>query len=167
MLSLRAYKAEDASQIAQWLRDEQVFIWWSAGNMGTYPLVSEKLNAYYAPGVAAGDWFPRVMEEDGKAVGSMLMRWKDREAGILHFGFIVVNPDARGKGLGYAMLAMALEYAFYLKGAKRVTLHVFADNAAAIRCYERLGFTRTGEFTAEIDGKKARLYAYEKKPLNA
>ncbi len=165
LLSLRAYRNEDAAYVASWLKDEQVFAWWSGGTLGAYPLAPDTLNAYYAPGVASGEWFPRVMEEDGRVCGQLLMRRK--EEGGIHFGLIIVDPDARGKGLGSAMLNLALEYAFHIKRAKRVTLNVFSENAPARRCYERLGFTCTGEFTAEIGGKEERLYGYEKKPLNA
>lgn len=165
MLTLRAYRNEDAEKIAAWLGDEQVFAWWSGGTLGAYPLDPQRLSDYYAPGIASGEWFPRVLEEDGKVCGQLLMRRK--EEGRIHFGLIIVDSAARGKGLGYAMLSLALEYAFSIRGAKRVTLNVFADNAPAIRCYERLGFIRTAEFTAQIAGREARLFGYEKRPANA
>lgn len=165
MLTLRAYRNSDAKEIAPWLADKQVFAWWSAGLLGEYPLDPDRLNAYYAPGVASGEWFPRTMEEDGRVCGQLLMR--RMEEGRMHFGLIIVDPSIRGKGLGYAMLSMALEYAFALRGAKRVTLNVFSDNAPAIRCYERLGFARTKAFKADIAGEKAQLYQYEKRPFGA
>ena len=163
MLSLRAYRNDDAKAVASWLTDETVFRWWSAGQLGDFPLDPDALSAFYAQGVASGTWFPRVMEEDGRVCGQLLMRWKDKENGLMHFGFIVVDGAQRGKGLGFAMLAMALEYAFAIRGAKRVTLNVFADNAPAIRCYERLGFSRAEELALEIDGKTVRAYRYEKR----
>lgn len=167
MLSLRAYRKEDAKTIAAWSGDEQTFLWWSAGKLGEYPLDPDVLDAFYAPGVASGDWFPRVMEEDGCPCGQMLMRWQDKAEGILHFGFILVNPALRGRGLGQAMLCMALEYAFHLKRAKRVTLNVFADNAPAIRLYERLGFSRAQELEIPVGEEKMRAYRYEKRAHGA
>lgn len=161
MLNLRSYKPEDAKYVASWLDNEQEFIWWSAGHLGEFPLDPNKLNAFYAEGIASGEWFPRTMEEDGRVCGQMLMRRKDEET--VHFGFIVVDGSQRGKGYGFAMLSMALEYAFHLRRAKRVTLGVFCDNAPAIRCYERLGFSCTGEFEMEMDGGKYRALKYEKK----
>ena len=165
MLALRSFKAADAQKIAAFAADEQVFSWWSAGLLGEYPLDPQRLADYYAPGIASGEWFPKVLEEDGQVCGQLLMRRKEEDR--IHFGLIIVNPAAHGKGLGHAMLSMALEYAFHIKGAKRVTLNVFADNAPAIRCYERLGFARTGEFTAQIGGSEATLYSYERKPFGA
>ena len=161
MLTLRAYRNSDAKEIAPWLADKQVFAWWSGGLLGEYPLDPDRLNAYYAPGVASGEWFPRTMEEDGRVCGQLLMR--RMEEGRMHFGLIIVDPSIRGKGLGHAMLSMALEYAFALRGAKRVTLNVFADNAPARRCYERLGFACAGETELEVNGEKRRAFLYEKR----
>lgn len=38
------------------------------------------------------------------------------------------------------MVSMAARYAFDYAGAKRVTILVFLENPAAIRCYEACGF---------------------------
>ena len=163
MLNLRAYRNEDAAHVAAWLTGAEEFLWWSAGNLGEYPLDPQALNAFYAEGIASGEWFPRTMEEDGRVCGQMLMRWQDKGEGWLHFGFIIVDGTQRGKGLGFGMLSMALEYAFHIRQAKRVTLNVFADNAPAIRCYERLGFVRAQAIELEIGGEKRAAYVYEKR----
>ena len=163
MLNLRAFKDADANVVASWLTNEKEFAWWSAGKLGSYPLNSKALCAFYAPGVASGDAFPKTMEEDGEVCGQMLMRWEDKSEGLIHFGFIVVDGSKRGKGLGFAMLSMALEYAFHVKRANRVTLNVFEDNAPAIRCYERLGFVRGETLEIEMNGETRRAYRYERR----
>ena len=163
MLNLRAYKNDDAKHVASWLTGETEFLWWSAGKLGAYPLEADALNAFYAEGVAAGEWFPRTMEEDGRVCGQMLMRWQDKAEDWLHFGFIIVDGSQRGKGLGFAMLSMALEYAFHIRQAKRVTLNVFADNAPAIRCYERLGFVRAQAIELSVGVETRAAYVYEKR----
>lgn len=167
MLTLRAYRPDDAGKVAGWLVDEEVFLWWSAGKLGDYPLSPERLNAFYAPHIAQGDWFPQTMEDDGEVAGGMLMRWKERKSGWLHFGFIVVDGSKRGRGYGSGMLNLAFEHAFKTLGASRVTLNVFADNLPAIRCYERLGFARESERTINIGGRKMKVFRYEKKAQKA
>ncbi|QPK78877.1 mycothiol synthase [Corynebacterium lizhenjunii] len=47
--------------------------------------------------------------------------------------------DARGRGLGAPLLRAGLA-ALLAKGARRVILYVEADNAPAVRAYEKLGF---------------------------
>lgn len=54
-------------------------------------------------------------------------------------GNVAVAPEARGQGLGRRITA-ALCDRLRAEGAETIGLNVHADNAAAIRCYESLGF---------------------------
>lgn len=66
-------------------------------------------------------------------------------------GNVATHPDWRGRGLARrvcARLCLALQAA----GIRHIGLNVKVDNAAAIACYERLGFQRVaeyGEYTLE------------------
>jgi RimJ/RimL family protein N-acetyltransferase len=57
---------------------------------------------------------------------------------------VLVSPAHRGRGLGGALTAAALERGFEGEGLHRIQLRVFDFNASAISCYERLGFRREG-----------------------
>ncbi len=52
-----------------------------------------------------------------------------------------VVPEHRGRGLGTALLVKAL-HGFRQVGLRRALLEATAQNEAAIRLYERLGFTK-------------------------
>jgi mycothiol synthase len=52
-----------------------------------------------------------------------------------------VDPAAHGKGLGRALLLAGLRH-LHDRGLRTVTLYVEGDNAAALRLYDVLGFTR-------------------------
>lgn len=56
---------------------------------------------------------------------------------------IAVLGAWRGRGLGRALLAVALEEA-WSEGIERVELEVFASNTGAIALYETFGFEREG-----------------------
>ncbi|TDD69505.1 mycothiol synthase [Jiangella aurantiaca] len=53
-----------------------------------------------------------------------------------------VAPDAHGRGLGGALTVAGLRYLADVAGVRTVTLYVEGDNTAAVRLYEREGFTR-------------------------
>ena len=55
-----------------------------------------------------------------------------------------VAPEARGSGVGDALVAAAVHWA-RAQGHARITLGVGDYNLPAIRLYERHGFARTGE----------------------
>ncbi len=72
--------------------------------------------------------------------GFFTMRNPGESLDELRFGFVIVNPDKRGKGYGKAMLESGLKYAFDIYGAKKVSLGVFENNLPAYHCYKAVGF---------------------------
>lgn len=53
-----------------------------------------------------------------------------------------VAPEANGRGLGGALTVAGLRHLADVAGVRTVTLYVEGDNTAAVRLYEREGFTR-------------------------
>ena len=53
-----------------------------------------------------------------------------------------VAPAAHGRGLGGALTLAGLRHLADVAGVRTVTLYVEGDNTAAVRLYEKLGFTR-------------------------
>lgn len=140
MLCLRPYKPCDAEKIVSWCADETAFYLWSAGRFDHYPITAQEFNAYYDAFAQDEDFFALCAYDENGLAGQVLLRALDSAKRDIRFGMIIVDPARRGQGTGYAMLSRALAYAFSFLQAQRVTLGVFEQNAAARRCYERLGF---------------------------
>ena len=47
MLRLRPYKGCDAAKIAEWIRDEDVFLKWGGKLFGEYPITAETIDVKY------------------------------------------------------------------------------------------------------------------------
>ena len=140
MIRLRPWKKEELETLIGWFSDEESFSKWSAGKF-SYPLTEEQLFEYYERFEKdKNGWIFAALDEKGSLVGHIMMRNADYEKQSIHFGFIVVSPAARGKGVGHAMLSQALQYAGQILGMKRATLGVFENNPAARSCYESVGF---------------------------
>lgn len=154
MLRLRPYKQCDAQHIVSWTKDEAAFYFWSFNRLGTYPLSADSLNAYYDKLRGDTRHFEMTLtDEQGKALGHIILRYTDEALTRVRLGFIIVDPLMRGKHYGKAMVKLACRYAFDYLGASAVTLGVFEANTPAINCYKAAGFSLLPDTsTAEIGG---------------
>ncbi len=83
-----------------------------------------------------------------KAVGYLALleiRWERRES---HNLGIRVHPEWCGRGIGAEMLVAARDW-WFESGMKLLRLDVASSNSRAVRCYEKVGFVRRGEFWQE------------------
>ena len=85
--------------------------------------------------------------------GFVMGRAAGGEAEILT---LAVKPEARGKGLGRALIAAMAAHARTL-GASGIFLEVGDDNPAALALYAGLGFERVGQRKAYYAGRDARI----------
>ncbi len=143
-MHLRPYKSCDAEKIVSWIKDERSFRLWSSDRFGDFPLTADALNSYYSE-YRDNDRHLEFTAYDDKGIcGHMIMRFTDVERKTVRFGFVIVDSERRGQGLGKSMLAMAENYAFDFLGAEKITLGVFENNPAALHCYLAAGFSMIG-----------------------
>jgi aminoglycoside 6'-N-acetyltransferase len=83
-----------------------------------------------------------VIEVDGEVVGAIQYHEENdpmyRQAGIVIF----LTTSRHGQGLGTEAIRVLARYLFEERGHHRLTIDPAADNAAAIRAYEKAGFCR-------------------------
>jgi GNAT superfamily N-acetyltransferase len=82
--------------------------------------------------------------DDGAAVGTATGAEYDAEAGVAHVYAMWVAPDARGAGVGRALLDAVAGWARD-RGCDRLVLSVTESNETARRFYEECGFVDTGK----------------------
>ena len=141
MMRLRPYIPEtDFEIIRNWIADPRSHALWCA-NRFEYPLSRENFNSVLRDiRIRNGDSPFTAAGADGTAMGFFCYSLHpDTNEGLLKF--VIVDPAARGQGLGRAMLRLAVEYAFEISKADAVSLRVFTENPRAVRCYESVGFT--------------------------
>ena len=89
--------------------------------------------------------------DDGTPVGTATGAEYDAEPGVAHVYAMWVAPDARGAGVGRALLDAVADWASD-RGCDRLVLSVTETNEIARRVYEACGFVDTGERRALRDG---------------
>ncbi|MET7880177.1 GNAT family N-acetyltransferase [Micromonospora sp. DT68] len=100
-----------------------------------------------------GNWFDARMldtgqylgvREGGELVAVAGVHVFSRTYRVAALGNVTTHPRWRGRGLGAAVVAALCVR--LRESVEHVTLNVKADNAAAVRLYERVGFTRVADF---------------------
>ena len=145
MIRLRPYKKCDAKTIVTWCKDEISFRKWSSDRWDAFPLTEADMNKKYVDHngdcIEEDNFFPMTAFDESGVVGHLIMRFTDEKKAILRFGFVIVDDSKRGMGYGKEMLQLALQYAFEILKAEKVTLGVFDNNMPAYFCYKSVGFT--------------------------
>ena len=140
MLRLRPYKACDADTIVTWIGDEIAFRKWCADRYDHYPISADDINDHYDAVKNDENFYQFTAFDETGIVGHLIMRFTDEEKKILRFGFVIVDPEKRGRGYGKKMLELAIRYAFEILKTEKITLAAFDNNPDAIRCYKSVGF---------------------------
>jgi len=89
-----------------------------------------------------------------KVVGFAMLRILGDDVELMT---IAVEPKFRGKGVGHALMQACFED-LMMTPVKRMVLEVAADNPAAIKLYQQLGFQKISErkgYYARPDGQPA------------
>jgi RimJ/RimL family protein N-acetyltransferase len=127
--------------------------------------VQDRAAAFRTMCAFMGHWYlrgygPWAVEE--RATGTFIGRagltrfepWTDVEVAY------ALAPSAWGKGYGSEVAAESLRYAHEVVGARGVTSHILAGNAAAVRVAERLGARYAYDADVRVKDAPVRVYVY-------
>jgi RimJ/RimL family protein N-acetyltransferase len=139
-LHLRPFDACFAATVASWVRsDAELF---ALTPTTPPPLTAEKVIAWTGGPDRAFLLFDVSV---GRPLGYAelnSMRLNDEH---LWMGHVLLDPALRGRGIGSRFVDLLVEMAFGTLSAERLSLIVFPENKAAVRCYERAGFALRGD----------------------
>lgn len=94
--------------------------------------------------VRSADSATWIADDSGRMAGFAIVEWSEQPAGtIAYIPTIEVLPEWRGQGIG-ATLLERLEESAMDHNSVALWLHVDAENANAIRLYERSGYRESG-----------------------
>ena len=111
------------------------------------------------------EWFERMQEDPSQIIFAIQVSGAGHigNLGFKHLDPIqksgeiwvyIGNESEQGKGYGSAAVALGRQHAVSQLGLEQVVLHVRADHPAAIRIYEKAGFTHSGTRTEKSEFSK-------------
>jgi RimJ/RimL family protein N-acetyltransferase len=153
---IRRALPEDAGAVLRYLRR----VGGETDNLtfgGEGPGLTESEEGEYLTGVGESDNSLAIVATVGDAIGGSLTFDGGRRPRLRHageFGISVAQAYA-GLGIGKALIEHMLDWAERGGVVRKINLKVRADNVAAIRLYERMGWVLEGATTRDtlIDGR--------------
>ncbi|MER5863674.1 GNAT family protein [Kitasatospora sp. NPDC002040] len=134
-VTLRPATAEDVAPLAEIRAAPEVFARWH----GTGDLPAEVAESLADPGTEVF-----AVEHAGRVVGAV--QWyAETDPDYRHAGIdIFLDPAVHGRGLGADAVRTLARHLTGTLGFHRLVIDPAADNAAAIRCYAKVGFRPVG-----------------------
>ena len=135
MVSLRPAMSDDIPALARIRATPEVYRWWR----GEPDMVSE-----VAADLADSEASTLAVELDGRVIGAI--QWSaELEPDYRHAGIdIYLDPSVHGRGAGSDAIRTLARHLIVDEGFHRLVIDPAADNAAAIRCYSKVGFKPVG-----------------------
>jgi aminoglycoside 6'-N-acetyltransferase len=128
---VRPIEERDAAELRRIHALPEVVRWWDVPEEG-FPLSDDTDSTRF------------TIEVDG-AVAGMIQFYEELEAKYKHANVdVFLDPAFHGRGIGTEAVRRIVRLLIDERGHHRITIDPAADNAAAIRAYEKVGFRRVG-----------------------
>ena len=140
---LRPLAAEDAPKLRRIRATPQVARWWEPPE-DDFPMDDEPESTRL------------TIEVDG-AVAGMVQFHEELDPKYRHASIdLFLDAALHGRGIGTEAVRRVVRHLIDERGHHRITIDPAADNAAAIRAYEKVGFRRVGvmrRYERDVDGR--------------
>jgi RimJ/RimL family protein N-acetyltransferase len=152
-VSLAPLRDDDLRPLFEWINERDLVLL-----NARYKPVHERDHAAWFDAIRARDdiaIFGIRLNVDDSLIGSCQLIGIDSVHRFAELQIRIGPPERRGRGHGTEAVRLLLDHAFRDLGLRRVQLQVFADNAGALRAYEKAGFEREGLLreAAFVDGR--------------
>jgi RimJ/RimL family protein N-acetyltransferase len=129
-LRLRPLASGDEAELRRIHTDPEVMRWWD-GPADGFPWDEPESTRW-------------TIEVDG-AIAGMIQAREEAEPRYRHASVdLFLDPALHGRGLGAEAVRLVVRHLIDERGHHRITIDPAADNVAAIRCYEKVGFRTVG-----------------------
>ena len=151
---IRPLQSQDIEKLRGWRNDKHLSTY-----LADIPYITKEMQkAWYQQYLTDKDtmFFAVIDKNSNTVVGSVaLYAFSNQKCEV---GKIVVgDPSARGKGIGYGALILAMAVAFTRLNMETIVLSVHENNYPAKAIYEKAGFRSVGTHEFEKGGNEIEM----------
>ncbi len=143
LVRLRAREQEDEPLIHAWFNDPEVTRYLTV----RYPMSHAQERVFIernsGPGYNSAT-FAVVRKDTGDLIGGVDLNQASPENRAATLGIAIGDKSHWDGGYGTDTMRTVCRFGFSMMNLHRIELHVYAENARAIRCYEKVGFKHEG-----------------------
>ncbi|QCE40359.1 GNAT family N-acetyltransferase [Psychroserpens sp. NJDZ02] len=110
-----------------------------AGQVFTFPIDQKQVELYLSD---SNRTVFKIENENNETVGIAEISIPEENSAKLA-RILIGEKSMRGKGIGTVLINKLTEYAFNNLKKERIILNVYSWNIGAIKCYEKVGFSKT------------------------
>ncbi|SFP79861.1 Protein N-acetyltransferase, RimJ/RimL family [Amycolatopsis arida] len=151
LVRLRPLEPEDADAFWRWHNDPDVVRWLVADYDESLAQIRRRF-AERGPNTYSNVAFGIETLAEGRLIGSCTLRDASPETARAWFDLYIGEKDHWGGGFGTDATRTLCRYGFEMMRLHSIALWVVAENAAAVRAYEKVGFRVDGRHRESFRG---------------
>lgn len=141
MIQLKPFTIDDWKLIDRWTANEAELIQFS-GQIFSFPIDKQQIETYLSD--SKNRTVFRVDNLNNEPIGMAEISILDNDVAKLA-RVLIGEESMRGKGLGTVLINRLIEFGVQELNKHIFRLNVYTWNVGAVRCYKKLGFTKTSK----------------------
>ena len=138
MIELKSFKIDDWEYLNKWVLNESELVQF-AGPIFSFPVDRKQVESYLSD---SNRIVFKIENENKQSIGmAEISTARENVAKLARI--LIGEKSMRGKGIGTELINKLSEYGFNNLKKERIILNVYSWNIGAIRCYEKVGFSKT------------------------
>lgn len=136
----------DAEKYTEWLNDQEVVKYLPLNHFA----LSLNNEMEFLQNLSKDHNYAIIDLEENNLIGNIGINNYDGIYQSAEIGIFIGNKEYRNKGFGTEAMKLLISYCFDKLNLHSITLCTHETNSCAIKCYEKIGFKKAGEYRERI-----------------
>lgn len=149
-MDFKPFRMKDVKTLLSWIKSEEALMQW-AGPIFTWPITQSCFRRHLKSSKTESPaLYPFGLYRNSVILGYCELSDHRRRFNCANVSRVIISPGRRNRKLGQYMVGRLLTFGFEQLCLNRIGLGVFDFNAAAIKCYTKIGFKLEGTLRQSV-----------------